>query len=296
MSMFALGLLASVTGGLADGATFTECTDCPEMVVVPGGTFVMGADEGEEGRYEGPPHEVTIERRFAIGIDPVTVGQFSAFVADTGYEAASDCIVPMDGTYKVVPGADWRDPQLGRPPLPNEPVVCIDFTDATAYAAWVAAKTGKPYRLLSEAEWEYTARGGLMARFPWGDDPEDACDHGNFMDASAPSEANVEGDMLGCSDGYAQLAPVGRMPANAFGVREMVGNVWTWVQDCYEMPYPADTPTDGSAYLGGACDRHSVRGASWATNVTRARPTFRGRDPVDRTSSLFSVRLARDLP
>ena len=296
MSLIALSLLASATVSLADGATFTECTDCPEMVVVPGGTFIMGADEGEEGRYEGRPHEVTIERRFAIGVDPVTVAQFRVFVEDSGYEAASDCIVPMEGTYKAVPGANWQDPQLGRKPKDEEPAVCLDFKDVSAYAEWVAHRTGKPYRLLSEAEWEYVAKAGSTARFPWGDDPEKACDYGNFMDASAPAEANVEGAVAACNDGYPTLAPVGRLTPNAFGVREMVGNVWTWVQDCYVMPYPDDTPLDGSAYEASSCDRRSVRGASWATNVTRARPTFRGRDPIDRTSSLFGLRLARDLP
>jgi formylglycine-generating enzyme required for sulfatase activity len=256
----------------------------------------MGADEGEEGRYEGPPHEVTVQHRFAIGIDPVTVSQFRAFVNDTGYEAATDCIVPSEGTYKMVPGADWRDPQLGRAPMDDEPAVCLDFTDATAYAEWVKKRTGRPYRLLSEAEWEYVAKAGSTARFPWGADPALACEHGNFIDASAPPEANVEGSVAPCSDGHPTLAPVGRLAPNAFGAREMVGNVWTWVQDCYVMPYPDDTPLDGSAYEADGCDRRGVRGASWATNVTRARPTFRGRDPIDRTSSLFGVRLARDLP
>lgn len=282
--------------GKAPAKPFKDCRDCPGMVRIAPGAFDMGADAGEEGRYEGPVHRVTIAKPFAIGVDPVTNAQYRAFVKATGHKSATDCIVPMEGTYKAVKGADWTDPQLGRKLRDDEPVVCVDWNDARAYVGWLAKKTGKPYRLLSEAEWEYVARAGRMTRFPWGDDPLDGCANANLMDASAPAEAHVEGKAVTCSDGYANLAPVGRVKPNAFGAREMVGNAWTWVEDCYEMPYPAAAPTDGSAYTSGACDRRSVRGASWATNVTRARPTFRGRDPVDRVSSLFSIRVARDLP
>ncbi len=281
---------------LAPGSRFSECRDCPEMVVIPAGEFVMGSDGGEEDRYEGPEREMKIARRFAIANNPVTVAQFRTFVDATGYTAATDCIVPRNGSYEKVPGADWRDPAMGRPPKDDEPVVCIDWNDARAYVDWLAKTTTKPYRMLSEAEWEYVARAGRRTRFPWGEDPAQACAIANLMDASVPAASRVEGSANQCSDGYPALAPVGKFAANAFGVNEMVGNVWTWVQDCYVMPYPKDGPRDGSAYETPGCERRSVRGASWGTNVTRARPTFRGRDPVDRLSSLFSIRVARDLP
>jgi formylglycine-generating enzyme required for sulfatase activity len=278
------------------GQRFQDCRDCPQMVVIPTGKFVMGAEAGEEGRYEGPEHAVAIARSFAIARDPITVAQFRTFVTATGYKAATDCIVPRNGTYEKVPGSDWRDPAMGRPPKDDEPVVCINWNDAQAYVKWLAKTSGKPYRMLTEAEWEYVAKDRKRTRFPWGDNPADACANANLMDASVPAAQRVEGAAQTCSDGYAALAPVGKFKANSFGVNEMVGNVWTWVQDCYVMPYPKDTPTDGSAYETPACERRSVRGASWGTNVTRARPTFRGRDPVDRLSGLFSLRVARDLP
>lgn len=286
----------AIAQNTAPGSNFQECRDCPTMVVVPKGDFVMGAEAGEEGRYEGPEHPVKIARAFAIGLNPVTVAQFRYFVEATGYRAATDCIVPRNGTYEKVPGSDWRDPAMGRPPKDDEPVVCINWNDGKAYVSWLAKTTGKPYRMLSEAEWEYVARGKKRTRFPWGDDPADACKNANLMDASVPASARVEGSAATCSDGYPALSPVGKFAPNAFGVNEMVGNVWTWVQDCYVMPYPKNTPTDGSAYEEPGCERRSVRGASWGTNVTRARPTFRGRDPVDRLSGLFSLRVARDLP
>ncbi len=277
------------------GVTFRDCADCSQMVVVGPGRFEMGADGGEPERYEGPVHPVEIRRAFAIGVVPVTYAQFRTFVQATGHKAATDCVVPRDGSYVVAKGVDWREPGLGRKPLDTEPVVCIDWRDATAYVAWLGQKTGKPYRLLSEAEWEYAARAGAKTLYPWGQNPADACTYANLLDASASARVVVEGKQNACSDGYPTLAPVGRFAPNGFGVRDMIGNVWTWTQDCYVMPYPAEA-RDERAYQAGTCDRRSVRGASWATNVTRARPTFRGRDPVNRVSQLFGLRVARDLP
>jgi formylglycine-generating enzyme required for sulfatase activity len=277
------------------GTTFRDCADCSPMVVVGPGRFTMGADGGEPQRYEGPVHDVTIRKAFAIGVVPVTYAQFAAFVKATGYSAATDCILPRDGTYAVAKRVGWANPALGRKPRANDPVVCIDWRDATAYVSWIAKKTGKPYRLLSEAEWEYAARAGATSLYPWGDKPGDACRYANLLDASAAPSAVVEGKANICSDGYATLAPVGSFAPNAFGIRDMIGNVWTWTQDCYVMPYPAEA-VDERPYEAGPCNRRSVRGSSWATNVTRARPTFRGRDPVDRVSQLFGLRVAMDLP
>lgn len=285
----------AITTPLKAGTTFKECDDCPEMVAIPKGSFTMGAEGGEPERYEGPVREVTIAKSFAAGVIPVTYGQYRAFIKDTNYQSGVDCIIPVDGAYKAVPGLNWEDPGIGRAPRDDEPVVCIDWKDAKAYVDWVASKTGQPYRMLSEAEWEYVARAGKMARFTWGDNPEDACKHSNLMDSSAPKSVMVAGKPTECSDGFETLAPAGHYPPNDFGVRDMVGNVWSWVQDCYVMPYPAG-PLDGSAYESTECPRRSVRGASWATSVSRAHPTFRGRDPEDRLSQLFGLRIARDLP
>lgn len=278
----------------APGTTFRDCRDCPQMVVIGPGSFLMGADGGEPGRYEGPVRPITIGYKFAVGVIPVTYAQFRRFVDETGYKAAHDCWVPRNGTYVPVPGSGWRDPALGHSPRDDEPVVCIDWRDAKAYVDWLARKTGQPYRMMSEAEWEYVARAGSTTPFFWGSDPEQACVNANLLDASASASMVVSGTPTRCSDGYPGLSPAGAFPPNRFGVRDMVGNVWTWVADCYEVPYPK-APLDGRPYLGGSCDRRSVRGASWATTVPRARVTFRGRDPVDRVSQLFGLRVARDI-
>lgn len=278
------------------GETFRECPECSEMVVIPPGKFTMGADGGEPERYEGPVHAVEIKKPFAVGVIPVTNAQFRAFIQDTNYKPAEKCAVRQNGEYVRPEGTSWLNPGLGRTPADNEPVVCINWYDAKAYVDWVAKKTGAPYRLMSEAEWEYVAKAGTTTLYPWGDNPEDACKYGNLLDASANTSSLISGTPTKCSDGYPEQAPTGMFAPNAFGVRDMVGNAWTWTADCYLMPYAANAPTDGSPYLGPeGCDRRSVRGSAWGTTVSRARPTFRGRDPMDRLSQLFGVRIARDL-
>jgi formylglycine-generating enzyme required for sulfatase activity len=163
-----------------------------------------------------------------------------------------------------------------------------------AYVTWLAGKTGKPYRLLSEAEWEYAADAGSTATYPWGENPEEACRYGNVYDLSAAKNNDSPLIPVNCDDGYPGIAPVGSYPPNAFGLQDMVGNIWEWAADCYRMPYPAE-PVDGSALDVPDCDRRAVRSGSWITGVERQRPTFRGRDPIDRVSQVFGFRVARDL-
>lgn len=300
------GLFALVLGVLAApvfaadvpaaGTVFSDCEGCGEMVVIPPGSFRMGNHATVADRYEGPVRTITHAKPFAVGVTAVTNGQFGRFVAATGHKTPKNCILAMEGTYKVVPEADWQNPGYGRPVRDDEPVVCIGWDDAVAYAAWLKATTGKPYRLLSEAEYEYVARGGGNTLFPWGDKADDACRFTNLLDQSANRGAGVTGGPVNCDDGFPGVAPVGSFPANAYGVKDIIGNSWSWVQDCYMMPYPVDMPTDGTAQEKHGCDRRSVRGSAWATTSTWARTTFRGRDPMDRISGLFGVRVARDLP
>ncbi len=279
----------------APGTHLKDCEACSEMVVIAPGSYKMGFNGTVADRFEGPVHTVTIARSFAVGETPVTNGQFARFVVETGYTTPKNCILAKDGTYKAVADADWRNPGYGRPARDDEPVVCIGWNDARAYVDWLKAKTGMPYRLMSEAEFEYVARAGGNTLYPWGDDAEQACTHTNILDVSANRAAGVTGGPLKCNDGFPGMAPVGSFPANSFGVKDIVGNAWTWVQDCYAMPYPVDSPTDGSAQEKQGCDRRVVRGSAWATTATWARTTFRGRDPVDRISQFFGVRVARDL-
>jgi formylglycine-generating enzyme required for sulfatase activity len=264
------------------------------MVVVPPGKFMMGFDGGLEERYEGPVREVTIDYSFALGRYEVTQAEFATFIAESGHKTSTDCAVWNGESYFHTPGADWLDPGYGRPPAPDEPVTCVTWYDVKAYTEWYAEKTGQPYRLPSEAEWEYSARAGTTGTYTWGDDPDGGCEVANHYDKSAPDE-NRPFERVDCDDGFPILAPVGSLAPNAFGLYDMTGNVWEWVQDCYRMPVPLE-PVDGSPLeVPGTCDRRAVKGGSWASSVFWQRPTFRGRDPLDRISHVFGFRLARDL-
>jgi formylglycine-generating enzyme required for sulfatase activity len=208
--------------------TFRECEDCPEMVVVPAGAFTMGAPASEKGRAgdEGPQRVVTIGKAFAAGKLHVTVDQFAAFVNETGYKASTLCVRwnalgSMNGS--------WDSPGFAQEG--SHPAVCVTWHDAKAYADWLARKTGKPYRLLSEAEWEYAAHGrtqpGAYPRFWFGNDERDLCRYGNVADRKA---------------------------------RDSIA--WQWTADCYHDSYDG-APADGSARTAGKCDSgRVVRGGS----------------------------------
>lgn len=287
----------STVAGAKQPKEFRDCRDCPVMTIIPPGEFSMGFDGGEAERYEGPVRRIRIGKSFALGKFEVTNGEYRAFVTATGHISGKGCFALRDGTYKQLPGTDWSDPGYRRAIRDDEPVACVDWNDAKAYVAWLAKKTGRPYRLASEAEWEYAARANRdTGRFLWGEHTETACREANVLDASG---ARALGDSriaaAPCDDGYAGVAPVGSRAPNPFGLYDMIGNVWEWVEDCYAMPHPADAPTDGSPQLKDGCDRRGSKGGSWITTITRQTPTFRGRDPAELTSQIFGFRVARDL-
>jgi formylglycine-generating enzyme required for sulfatase activity len=315
MRAVAIGLTAGVLAAACAGPTATaprpgqtlrDCADCPEMVVVPPGAFKMGSDHvermrGNEMRPEGPVRDVRIGYAFAVGKYEVTNKEFGAFVAATGYRPADACQVW--GGIDTVAGKTWREPDYGRPPRDDEPVVCVSWRDAKAYTAWLSQITGKSYRLLTEAEWEYAAKAGAATTWPWGEDAQKICEYANVFDATGradPRQTNDGGaagaEQAECSDGYAIVAPVGRFKPNAFGLYDMIGNVWEWTEDCSAPGlYPA-APVDGSAVqAAGPCDKRAVRSASWRTRLSRQRPSFRGRDPEPTASNIFGFRVARDL-
>jgi formylglycine-generating enzyme required for sulfatase activity len=230
--------------------SFQECGSCPEMVVVPAGSFTMGspADEKSRSANEGPQHTVTISKPFAVGKFHVTRDQFAAFVQKTGYAAQTDCSREGGGL-----DGSWRDPGFAQEG--SHPVVCVRWNDTKAYVDWVAKETGKPYRLLSEAEWEYAARGrtspGAYPRFWFGDDEKEICRYANG-DTSA-----------WCNDGYKYTSPVGNYAPNAFGLYDMTGNAYQWLADClYDDGYNG-APADGSAWTSGNCAGHAARGGSF---------------------------------
>lgn len=273
---------------------FSDCEDCPTMVVIPAGSFMMGSLEGEEGRSEGAIHEVNIDYEFAVGKYEVTIGQYAEFVGETGHTSTSKCIVWTD-KWEALEDTSWRNPGFGRAPLEDEPVGCVNWNDAKAYVAWLSGKTKQPYRLLSEAEWEYAARGGATTRFFWGDTTDEICKYVNLFDKSGTEASDLVYVPAECDDGFAFTAPVGSFPPNPFGLHDIIGNVWEWTEDCYTVPYPQE-PTDGSSYqVEGICVKRSIRGGSWITTPSRQRAAFRGRDPAAVVFTPFGFRVARDL-
>ncbi len=301
LALSACGTASTTAPG--PGQAFQDCATCPEMVRVAAGTFRMGADHVEamqfgEMRTEGPVRTVTIRKPFAAGKFEVTNAEFGAFIAATGYAPSARCQVWSDNKYFDT--LNWRNPDYGRAPQPREPVVCVTWHDAKAYVAWLAKTTGQPYRLLSEAEWEFAARGGANTKWPWGEDSLAICGYANILDVTGMKEPRNVGsrgasDTDTCEDRIKLVSPVGSFKPNAYGLYDMIGNVWEWTEDCSVLPYPPG-PLDGTAVaVQGPCEKRSIRGGSWRTRLSRQSVTFRGRDPEPTASHIFGFRVARDL-
>ncbi|KAB2966659.1 SUMF1/EgtB/PvdO family nonheme iron enzyme [Zoogloea sp.] len=244
----------------APGTLLRHGPHFPELVVVPAGRFLMGSPDTEKGRSnaEGPLHEVCIARPLAVGRYPVTFAEWDAFVA-TG----ATCYKPAD--------QDWG---RGR-----QPAVNLSWDDARSYTAWLCEQSGRPYRLLSEAEWEYAARAGSQTRYPWGEEP--GAGQANFLDSGSPWSGR-------------QTSPVGSFAANAFGLHDMIGNIWEWVQDNWHDTY-AGAPDDGSAREDGRGLR-VLRGGSWDLDSAYGRAASRdGSVPEDRLINL-GFRVCCELP
>jgi formylglycine-generating enzyme required for sulfatase activity len=265
--------------------SFKECDQCPEMVVVPSGSFSMGSPASEVGRYddEGPQHQVTISRSFAVGKFAVTVDLFAAFVTDTGYNAGSECYVWQNEKWEKQSGRSWRDPGFSQGG--NHPAVCISWDDAKAYVAWLSRKTGRTYRLLSESEREYVTRAGTTTPFWWGS-------------SISTGQANYNGNYIynnGSKGEYRQRTmPVDSFQPNPWGFYQVHGNVLDWTEDCWNDNYNG-APTDGSARTSGDCSRRVLRGGSWNGYPQNLRSAYRGRGTTVDRGSTFGFRLGRTL-
>lgn len=271
--------LGAPTRRYATGDSFSDCAHCPQMVVVPAGRFMMGSPSSERGRSrnEGPRHRVTIERPFAIGKFEVTYGEFMTFARTTHHRPDQTCSTYEHRLTKKRPGRSFENPGFRQ--SDRNPVVCVSWNDIQAYLAWLSQKTGKHYRLPSEAEWEYVARAGTNTAYFFGNNVNRICRYANADDASTHNSWRVRS----CNDGSGEaVTPVGHYRPNRFGLYDVVGNVWEFVADCYETNY-RNTPTDGSAVTKRNCNIHITRGGSWANPATGLRSAYRrltGGDPV----------------
>jgi sulfatase modifying factor 1 len=270
-------LLGAIWGWPATAQSFRDCPDCPEMIRVDAGSYLMGATSKEAkwniaqgakrewAGWEQPQHKVYIGKSFALGKTEVTRGQFAAFVAATGYETGSGCWVHNNGKWRDVPGRDWSHPGYDQPD--DHPVVCVSWPHAQAYVRWLSARTGHSYRLPSEAEWEYAARAGTSTMRYWGDDygSRNACTYANIADLDGAAGMNWSSEpayVFQCHDGAVHTSKAISYRPNAFGLYGMLGNVWEWTAECWNPNYKG-APQDGRAWLEGDCSRRAVRSGSW---------------------------------
>lgn len=227
----------------------------PEMVVIPAGSFSMGCVSGLDCyRDEQPVHQVTISQPFAVSKYEITFEDYDRF------------------TYPdKVDDSGW-----GRG---NRPVIYVSWNDAKEYVAWLSSQTGQPYRLLTEAEWEYAARAGSRTKYSWGND-------------IGTNRANCDG--CGSRWDNRQTAPVGSFGANAFGLHDMHGNLWEWLEDCWNESY-AGAPGDGTAWNRGDCSRRVLRGGSWSIDPAFLRSAHRLGIPSGWRNFIYGFRVARTL-
>jgi formylglycine-generating enzyme required for sulfatase activity len=268
----------------------------PEMVAIRPGRFLMGSPESEPQRQsdERPRHGVTIRRPFALGRCEVRVAELAAFIDDTGYvtdaERGKGCYGwdADAGNWAQRPELDWRNPGFEQDG--DSPVVCVSWKDARAYAHWLALRTGRPYRLPTEAEWEYAARAGTLGPFWTGD-----CIH--------TDEANYDGSYdyndCGAKTGLhrQRTVAVGTLKANPWGLYGVAGNAWEWVQDCWHDTYE-DAPFDGRGWgegNSGDCARRVVRGGGWFNLPRNLRSAYRSWNNPDVATLNVGFRLARTL-
>ena len=233
------------------GETFKECSTCPEMVVIPAGSFMMGAKENEVGHFdyskyilqlETPQHKVQIQQ-FACGKFDVTKAEWATFVKETTRPTLGACSwaeLSGDTTKPWEPSkaANWN--HIGFAQDSSHPVVCVTWEDAQDYVQWLCKKTGGQYRLLTEAEWEYAARAGTNTAYWWGDSASH--EYANYGTDTANGYGFVSG-----RDKWLATSPVGSFPPNPFGLYDMNGNVLQWVEDCLSDSY-SNAPSDGAAY------------------------------------------------
>ena len=275
------------------GKVFRDCEGCPEMVVVSAGSFEMGSPSSEAGRDgdEGPVRRVTIGERFVVGVKEVTRGEYGRFVRATGHSAGDSCWTYEDGELKDRGGRNWEDPGFGQ--TDEHPVVCVNWEDAQAYVRWLRERTGKGYRLLSESEWEYVARGGSGTAWYWGEDGQ--CRYANGGDRSVKGRySDWKGEIASCDDGHVHTAPVGSFAPNGFGLYDVLGNVWEWVEDCWNDSYHG-APSDGRAWETGDCGRRVLRGGSWIDDPRFLRSAYRLRFTSGNRDYSLGFRVARTL-
>jgi len=287
------------------GQVFRDCPDCPEMIVIPAGKFAMGSTDADSARdlaavtgkfigaarriasdafaTEHPQHVVTIGHPFALGKELVTRGEFGRFVSETGYSADGACLLSGEDGFQTPPGSGWQNP--GFVQADRDPVVCVNWKDAQAYVSWLngklqnqeSANMAGSYVLPTEAQWEYAARAGTNTARWWGD-----------------SIGSGNADCKGCGSQWDNVkpAPAGSFRPNGFGLYEMMGDVFEWVEDCWNADY-VGAPEDGSPRTDGNCKEHVLRGGSWTSDTFAERSAGRSKSDEGLRANFIGFRVAK---
>lgn len=297
-------LYASYKPGQVFADRFVDSTgQAPAMVVVPTGRFLMGSPDGERGHdaNEAPVHEVQVDKGFAMGRSAVTIGQFRDFVRATGYVPQSQSMQggsvydEQSGGLRDDSSATWQDDYAGKPGQERLPVINVSWNDARAYVDWLSQRTGKKYRLASEAEFEYGLRAGSTTRYWWGDDtPTSKVENltgGNDRSGSGRRWSNA---FNGYKDGFWGPAPVMSFTPNAFGLYDMGGNVSEWVADCWHDNY-IRAPRSAEAWVNPGCGRRVIRGGSWGSAPEMVRSAYRQGAAASLRSARVGFRVVREL-
>jgi formylglycine-generating enzyme required for sulfatase activity/uncharacterized caspase-like protein len=292
---------------LSAGTVFHDCADCPEMVVIPPGDFLMGSPGNEKGHSdsETPQHEVHLEA-FAASRYSITVGQWRQYLKAAGGSGSSNCYGLNQSMWGVwtpqqKPGFSWSNPGFHQDD--DHPVVCVTRQEAQAYAKWLTQKTGYPYRLLTEAEFEYVIRARTTtahwwppssSRWFWESPDADQCKNVNAADAALTGKyTSLKWHAVTCDDGFAFTAPVNHFPGNEFKLYGTTGNAASWTADCWHDNY-ISAPTDGSAWEESGCTRWVVRGSAWTSSPEQLRSAYRSSPDFD-SSFDIGLRLASNV-
>lgn len=274
------------------GEIFRDCPTCPLMKALPPGRFEQGvaAAEADATPLEQPQHPVQIRYALGMGVYEITLGEFKEFADGTQHKSAG--CQTYDGGWQARSDLNWNN--AGYTQTAAHPVVCVSWRDARDYAAWLSHKTGQRYRLPSESEWEYAARAGSTSPRPWNSNAAAACVSANVADQAA-AQQYPGWKVHPCSDGYVYSAPVGSFQPNGFGLYDMLGNVFEWVQDCWHPDYHG-APADGAAWAGSDCAQRGMRGGSWFTAPSRVSAAARNRFEETYRSNSVGFRLVREIP
>lgn len=290
------------------GPRFRDCPTCPEMVVVPAGSFKQGSPYDESGRNEDEDWQRTVRvQAFALGVNEVSRGEFQRFVEATKYLTEAERNIDNEGciTYKggVIEigwkaGTSWRD--VGFAQTDAHPVVCVSWNDAKAYIDWLNRQSGQRYRLPSESEFEYANRANTSTAWPWGSSGDAGCALANYADASARTRFPNWYATADCNDGQTFTAPVASYLVNAYGLFDTAGNVWEWAEDYWHDNYWRENsrgaPVDGGAWVSGGDSRRRVlRGGSWESYPSKLRSANRGSYSLSDRGFHVGFRVARSL-